>query len=163
MMASTCARPHPSRWPCSGHEAKALQRPLRGEAMDLASILISAGIAIVLGGMFYGIKRLRRTATGQKQDRLYAEAQALARSEIATIVEHWDLTGWGTLWTIIFMFASVVAFIGGTLAKTVLQEIEASISLLSTLLLFGIAFGTMRKRSYTIYRSEQSSDRSFQQ
>jgi hypothetical protein len=39
------------------------------------------------------------------------------------------------------------------MATTVFQQIEAGISLIGTLLLFGIAFAAMRKRSYTIYRS----------
>ena len=66
-------------------------------------------------------------------------------------VERSELTGWGAVWTVVFIIATVVSFLGGAAATTVFQQIEAS---LVALILFGLAFTTLRRRTtFTIYRS----------
>lgn len=117
--------------------------------MGAAEASILLGFGIVLIAVMYGLTRMQRRIEARHE----AEAQKLARNEIATIVERSELTGWGVLWTIVFFFAAVVGFVGGATATTVFQQIEASISLISTLILFGTAFAILRKRTYRIYRS----------
>ena len=88
------------------------------------------------------------------QEKREADARRRAESEIATIVEWSELTGWGAVWTVVFIIATVVSFLGGAAARTIFQQIEASLSSLVALILFGLAFTTLRRRTtFTIYRS----------
>jgi hypothetical protein len=63
------------------------------------------------------------------------------------------MSGFGALWTVVFFIATVVSFIGGVFSSTVFQQIEASLSSIANLILFGLAFAVLRRRTYKIYRS----------
>jgi hypothetical protein len=117
--------------------------------MGVAEASILLGLAIVLIAVIYGLTRMQRRIEARHE----VQSQKLARNEIATIVERSGLTGWGALWTVVLFFAAIIGFFGGATATTVFQQIEASISLISTLILFGIAFAVLRKRTYSVYRS----------
>jgi hypothetical protein len=110
-------------------------------------MLIGAAIALI--GLCIGLNAVQRRVLEKRE----AEAMRLAESEIATIVERSELTGWGALWTVVFVIAAIVSFAGGTAATTVFQQIAAGVSWIGTLILFGLAFTTCRRRTYTIYRS----------
>jgi hypothetical protein len=118
-------------------------------AMEATQLAMLVGGVILLLGLLYGLK----VAADRVWLKREAEARRLTESEIATIVERSELTGWGGIWTVVFLIATAFGFVGGATATTVFQPIEASLSSIVTLILFGLAFTTLRRRTYTIYRS----------
>jgi threonine/homoserine/homoserine lactone efflux protein len=117
--------------------------------MPPGEIAILVGGFIVLIGITYVLDRLNKRAQQKREE----DARRLAESEIATILERSELTGIGAVWTIIFFIAAVVSFVSGAFANTIFQQIEASLSSIVSLILFGLVFALLRRRAYTIYRS----------
>jgi uncharacterized membrane protein len=113
--------------------------------MPIGEIAILVGGLILLAAICYALDRFNKRAQ--------QEREAQSETEIATIVERSDLTGFGALWTVVFFMATVVSFIGGVFSSTVFQQIEASLSSIANLILFGVAFAVLRRRTYKIYRS----------
>jgi cytochrome b561 len=96
---------------------------------------------------------LRERVTLRKQN-----ASQLQARELAKITEEISMTGWGGF-CVVMLVLTVAGSIGSyAAAKTVFQQIEAGVSLMAGLILFGLGSALGRRRTYTIYRSEQRTD-----
>lgn len=74
-------------------------------------------------------------------------------TEIATIEEDVRLTGWGVFSLMLLILSVAFTAFAGMAAKTVFQQIEAGVSMIASLLLFGLGVALGRRRTYRIYRS----------
>jgi len=119
--------------------------------MEPAQVAMLIGGIIALMGLLYGLTVAQRRV----QEKREADARWRAESEIATIVERSELTAWGAVWTASLSSPRSSVSSAAPPATTVFQQIEAaSLSSLVALILFGLAFTTLRRRTtFTIYRS----------
>jgi heme/copper-type cytochrome/quinol oxidase subunit 3 len=112
-------------------------------------LIVAAGILVLaVAAIAWGIVAMRR---GIK--RRVAEWRLRQEDEIAVIVEHSRLTLWGIIWTIGFILMTAAAIVGGSMAATVFQQIASGISWIAGAIIFAVAFLTCRRRTYTVYRS----------
>ena len=97
--------------------------------------------------------RLRQHVSAQRQ-----ETEKLRTRELAVMEEQIRLTMGGAIcW--VLLFVSVAVSIGAySRAVNILQQIEAGVSLMAGILLFGLGAALGRRRVYRIYRSEQRTD-----
>ena len=101
------------------------------------------GGIIALMGLLYGLTVAQRRVHEKRE----ADARRRAESEIATIVERSELTAWGAVWTASLSSPRSSVSSAAPPATTVFQQIEAaSLSSLVALILFGLAFTTLRRR-----------------
>lgn len=74
---------------------------------------------------------------------------------IATIEEEVRLTGWGAISLILLILTVIGSLIISAGATTVFQQIEAGVSLISGLLLFGLGVALGRRRTYRVVRASK--------
>ncbi len=74
---------------------------------------------------------------------------------IATIEEEVRLTAWGVISLILLILSVIGSLMVSAGATTVFQQIEAGVSLISGLLLFGLGVALGRRRTYRVVRSGQ--------
>lgn len=110
-------------------------------------LLILIGLAVVIVGLI-----VAAVVTGRREkERL----ETNLGGELAIITENIRMTAWGLLCVIMLIVMIVGSLVAYAHATTVFQQIEAGVSLIAGVLLFGLGVALGRRRSYTIYRSQQ--------
>jgi hypothetical protein len=112
----------------------------------------SAGVLIVLGIV---VILIVATVVGKK--RIVKEPEKpreIEMREFAVMVEKIESTAGGTICGVLLFITLFFSLLGYSAATTVFQQIEAGVSLMAGILLFGLGVVLGRKRTYRIYRSE---------
>lgn len=117
---------------------------------DYVAGLILAGFAIIIIGL------VLNAMVGARRRR--EQFDALKQREFAVMVEEVNSTGWGAFCIMMLVLTVLASVFGYNVAKTVFQQIEAGVTLIAGLILFGLGAALGRRRSYRLYRSEQSQD-----
>jgi hypothetical protein len=116
-----------------------------------------AGISIVLIILvwFIGSKAL---ATKMRIVKEQEKPRAVEMRELAVMVEHVESTAVGNICGVLLVITLFFSMFGYSVATTIFQQIEAGVSLMAGVLLFGLGVVLGRKRTYRIYRSEHRTD-----
>lgn len=123
---------------------------LQNPQSALALVLTAGAVAIVLIGLAVNAAMMIRR-------RREAE-RALQARELAVMVEDVRITGGGAICWVALAITVFGAIAGYNAAKTVFQQIEAGVSLIAGVMLFGLGAALGRRRTYRIYRSEQRTE-----
>ena len=104
-------------------------------------------VAVVFAGAIWkALRDLRRARMA---------AAALAAREIAVIEETVRSTGFGAVCIVLLLIVIAASGVGYTKAVTVFQQIEIGVGFIGSLIVLGLGAALGRRRSYTVYRSEQ--------
>lgn len=116
----------------------------------IIGLIAVAAAAIVLALTGYNMVR-----TVRRERRAIDQQRA---RELAVMVEEVSMTAGGVL-CLLLLIGTVLLSVGGyAAAKTVFQQIEAGVSLMSGCIIFGLGVALGRRRTFRIYRSEQRED-----
>ncbi|AVT76598.1 hypothetical protein RPPS3_25350 [Rhodopseudomonas palustris] len=111
--------------------------------------------SIVAGLVFFAIFVVVPAIVLARREWAYRRQEAQAGQEAAVIIEHVRMTWVGIVSLMLLVLTVIGAIVAYIAARTEFQQVQAGVSLIGSVLLFGLGVALGRRRTYRVLRSER--------